>query len=157
MDYPKLALIAIGLLFTQIGDSAAAPAAGSIFTSDDCPANCVMTLRSSGSVLVVARNAAGAVFRTLSFSIPENAVLSRAGGPHNGSHIGGAGRHSSHPASATQGGQCQNLPGLCTESSVRVYSTPSQYIFFTYTYVYQDGNLVHIDVEETRVPRGQIK
>lgn len=155
MDYSKTASLAAIVALLALNASAhASPVPGDLFTSDACPANCVATLRSANNLLVVARDAAGAVFSTYSFRMPGNAVL--VSGPGVFSGRGATGLDETASSTGT-GGQCLNQPGLCTETSVRTYSTPTHFIFYTYTYVYRDGNLVHIEVEESRVLRNQVK
>ncbi len=155
MEYSKLApWAALVILLALTAGADASPVPGDLFTNDACPANCVATLRSANNLLVVARDSAGAVFSTHSFRMPGNAVLVSA--PGSFSDRGSAGMAATAGSVGT-GGQCLNQPGLCTETSVRTYSTPTHYLFYTYTYIYRDGNLAHIEVEESRVLRNEVK
>lgn len=158
MDYSRPARWAIAIaLLTLTGAAGASTVPGELFTSETCPGNCVMTLRSASSLLVVAKDTQGAVFTTHSFQLPRDAVPVPAA-RHNQSALSGSrGRMSGVASTSSSDGSCLTMPGLCTETSVRTYSTPTHYIFYTYTYVYNDGNLIHIDVEETRVLRNQVK
>lgn len=157
MDYSRLARRAITIaLLALSGAGNASPVPGELFTSEACPRNCVMTLRSASSLLVVAKDTAGGVFTTYSFKLPGDAVPVPAGRQPRGAWSGGLAAAGS-ATTLSSDGTCQTMPGLCTETSVRTYRTPGYYIFYTYTYVFRDGNLIHIDVDETRVPRNQIK
>jgi len=153
MDTLKCVLVSAGLLVIATNGNAA-PASGLLFDQLACSSNCVQSLRSVNNLIVVAKNGDGAVFKTLSFAMPGEARLLYAGG--------GAARRQVAPDSAVFAAgastdeaamQCANMPGLCTASSVRTYVTPGFYIFYTYTFVFSNGNLMEISVEESRTTR----
>lgn len=156
MDLMKLALYcAVLLLFAA--NASALPTSGILFDRSQCSSNCVLSLRSVNNLIVVARNSDGAIFKTLSFAMPADARLlyqSNAGRARSGGH-----KLANQPLSASTNAaesDCANMPGVCTASDVRTYATPAYYVFYTYTYVYMDGNLMEINVEETRVARNII-
>jgi len=157
MDYSKFAvLIALLVLLTASGKVDAAPRF--VADSDACFSNCVETLRNMSRLLIFARDSNGEVFKTLSLDLPANARLALAPSADpraaptmwvNGAGVVNASGLASNTA-------CSNYPGMCTQTTVRTYTTPRQYIFFTYTYIYHDGALLEVQVEETRLMRDLI-
>lgn len=152
----KLALAATVLLLVTT-DGIAAPATALLFDQAGCGTNCVQSLRSTNNLIVVAKNSDGAVFKTLSFAIPGNARLLHAddaGADYPTAR--NSPMHATSNSTTGAGSECVNTPGVCTVSTVRTYVTPSYYIFYTYTFVFNDGNLVEMNVEETRTARNFI-
>lgn len=166
MDWLKRALPGAILMLTA-ANAIAAPAASTywnpslvnqgLFEQRQCTSNCVLSLRSVSNLIVVARDSKGAIFKTLSFAMPTDARLLAAG---NAAGVTQAGEYrAGQMAGASTGdasNECISVPGVCTASNVRSYVTPSFYIFYTYTYVFRDGNLLEISVEETRIARNMI-
>ncbi|NNF50863.1 MAG: hypothetical protein HKN59_00350 [Gammaproteobacteria bacterium] len=154
MEVPKQAFVIVALILAAV-DSHAAPVGGLLIDQMSCGSNCVESLRSANNLIVVARNSEGSIFRTLSFAMPRDARLLYAGGARRSA----TNDPSLFMASGSTGeaaGECANMPGICTESSVRTYTTPGYYIFYTYTFVFSEGNLLEINVEETRITRDYV-
>ncbi len=125
-----------------------------------CNSNCVSITRYFDHLLVLARNARGEVFKTLSLDLPRNArplTSNRRTGKHSQTGAAQAGwPDTMNTASVPVGTTCYAVSGVCTETAVMRYVTPSQYIFYTFTYVFSDGQLVEVRVDETRVSRNKI-
>ena len=157
METFKLVLLGIVLL-TAAEIAHATPTPLLALGAERCSSNCVTTLRSTNKIVVIARDQQGAIFRTLSFEMPADARLLAAEGETFGSRGLDSGFvQTGNTWDGSTGSQCVNMPGLCTETALRSYATPGFYIFYTYTYVFHDGNLIEINVEETRVARDYMK
>lgn len=159
-------VLASTVLFLIAANGIAAPTASLLFDQNQCGSNCVLSLRSANNLIVVARNREGAIFKTLSFAMPGDArllyasdsgsvYLKTAQDPQSPSTIGSTIGSTSASANG-DASECVNLPGVCTDSDVRSYVTPGYYIFYTYTYVFNNGNLIEINVEENRIARNII-
>ncbi|NNF52396.1 MAG: hypothetical protein HKN59_08155 [Gammaproteobacteria bacterium] len=150
MELLERALASAALLLVA-AHGYAAPVPGLFIDQLSCGSNCVESLRSADNLIVVARNSSGAIFRTLSLAIPGDARLLYASGRRSKVHDPDL--FTANNAAGDAAGACAHTPGICTESSVRTYVTPGYYIFYTYTFVFSDGNLLEISVEETRTAR----
>ena len=142
------------VLFLVMTNGIAAPATAQLFDRESCGTNCVQSLRSSNNLIIVAKNSDGAVFKTLSFAMPGDARLLYSGqAAADYRAASDSAMLATSNSTSGAGSECVNMPGVCTVSSVRTYVTPSYYIFYTYTFVFYDGNLMEISVEETRTAR----
>lgn len=152
----RLRLALASAIMLSLGPAAfTMPSAGLLFDQQDCRDNCVLTLRSERNLIIVAKDSRGAIIKTRSFAMPAEARLLYAGSRG----VARAGDMPWTPASQGQadgGSECVNTPGVCTSSDVRAYTTPGFYVFYTYTFVHLDGNLLDIEVEESRIARNII-
>lgn len=120
-----------------------------------CYANCVITTRSGNELLFVARDRRGKIFATANVTLPDNARAVHFGGSRSDDlqRYPDASQQSGLPV----GSVCGGVSGVCTEHSSLTYETSSQYVIVSITYIFFDGNLQDIDVDETRIAKSKIK
>ena len=125
---------------------------------ENCAANCVSTTRHRNNLLVVARNKRGEIFKTLSLELPPGArqVPGEARGVYGGSDLRIDESDVEMMSGLPVGSLCIGIPGVCTETSLVRYETTTQFVFYTFTFVFNHGDLVEVRVDETRVARSKI-
>lgn len=120
-----------------------------------CFANCVVTTQSGNRLLFVAKDRRGQIFATANVLLPARARLI------NSVNAGGAGSterlHVTQQSGLPVGTTCHGVSGICTEHSSLTYETPSHYIVVSITYVFFNGDLQDIDVDETRISKNKFK
>ncbi len=140
------------------GSGYATPIPDSVEIDDNCVSNCVSTTRYQNNLLVVARNREGEIFKTLSLELPSGAkrVFGSARGGYGGRDFR-IGRPDAQMLSEVPvGSLCGGIPGVCTETALIRYETPTQLVIYTFTYVFNNGDLVEVRVDETRVARSKL-
>lgn len=147
---------ALAVLFS--GVSQAGVNRGAVANDDDCVSNCVSTSRYNNSLLIFAKNRDGEIFKTLSFELPKDAM--RVSGAARGGY-GGRDFRIGRPdvqmlSDIPVGSLCNGVPGVCTETALIRYETPTQFVIYTFTYVFSNGDLVEVRVDETRVARSKL-
>lgn len=125
---------------------------------ENCVNNCVSTTRYRNNLLIVARNNQGEIFRTISLELPADARLVTDGVP------GGFGetniRHADPVVQMNYeypvGSVCGGTPGICTEAALVRYETRAHFVIYTFTFVFNNGELVEVKVDETRITRSKL-
>ncbi len=141
------------------GASQAAETEGPVVSYADCVSNCVTLTRHRNHLLIDARNGQGEVFKTLSFSLPPGARRVAGGTQerYGGSGFGGGTQGLAMLSDVPTGGVCVSYTGVCTETAVVRYQTSTHVIIYTFTFVFNDGELVEVRVDETRVAQSKLK
>lgn len=121
---------------------------------DSCQANCVVLIRTADSLLILARDQRGRIFRAVTVALPDAAqpVSERQHDRHLGSDV-----DQENQSGLPVGSTCAGVAGVCTEHSSLTYETPTHYVIVSITYFFFNGELQDIDVDETRLTKSKIK